>query len=62
MKETHMTTKNAKTKPEAEEAPAVPVAPKDARAELNRQFAEADEKGKAEIIEEVQASLGVRGF
>lgn len=36
--------------------------PKEQRAKLNEQFEAADEKGKAAIIEETQAGLGVRGY
>lgn len=35
---------------------------KERRAELNKQFEEADDKGKAAIIDETQAGLGVRGY
>lgn len=40
---------------------AVP-SPKEQRAALNKQFEEADEKGRAAIIEETQAGLGIRGY
>jgi hypothetical protein len=36
--------------------------PKEQRAALNKQFEEADEKGKAAIIDETQAGLGIRGY
>lgn len=36
--------------------------PKEKRAELNKQFEEADEKGKAAIIDETQVGLQVRGY
>lgn len=36
--------------------------PKEQRAAINKQFEEADEKGKAAIIDETQAGLGVRGY
>jgi len=36
--------------------------PKERRAEINRQFDEADEKAKAAIIDETQIGLQVRGY
>jgi hypothetical protein len=36
--------------------------PKEQRAALNKQFEEADEKGRAAIIDETQAGLGIRGY
>jgi hypothetical protein len=36
--------------------------PKEQRAALNKQFAEADAKGQAAIIDETQAGLGIRGY
>lgn len=38
------------------------LSPKEQRAKINEQFEAADEKGKAAIIEETQAGLGVRGY
>lgn len=38
------------------------LSPKEQRAALNEQFAKADEQGKADIIDETQSILGVRGF
>ena len=38
------------------------LSPKEQRARLNRQFEEADEKGKAAIIDETQVGLQVRGY
>ena len=36
--------------------------PKEQRAALNKKFEEADEKGKAAIIEETQLGLQIRGY
>lgn len=57
-------TKKAPAKKPAEKLDEAQAAqsPKDRRAELNKQFEEADEKGKAAIIDETQAGLGVRGY
>lgn len=38
------------------------LSPKEQRAKLNEQFAAADAKGQAAIIEETQVALGVRGY
>lgn len=56
-----MTTKKT-AKQEETEVAEPGLTPKERRAELNRQFEEADEKGKAEIIEETQIGLQVRGY
>lgn len=36
--------------------------PKERRAEINRQFAEADDKARAALTEEAQVGLQVRGY
>lgn len=36
--------------------------PKEQRDALNKKFEEADEKGKAAIIDETQVGLGIRGY
>jgi hypothetical protein len=48
------------SKAEGGQAPG--LSPKEQRARINAQFDEADEKGKAAIIEETQTGLGVRGY
>ena len=50
------------SKATAESGQAPGPSPKEQRAKLNEQFEKADEKGKAAIIDETQAGLGVRGY
>jgi hypothetical protein len=50
------------SKATAESGQAPGPSPKEQRAKLNRQFEEADEKGKAAIIDETQVGLQVRGY
>lgn len=50
------------SKATAESGQAPGPSPKEQRAKLNRQFDEADEKGKAAIIDETQVGLQVRGY
>lgn len=62
-----MTTKKPAAKKESAHTPqtgmeTAPLTPKEKRAELNKQFEEADEAGKAAIIEETQIGLQVRGY
>ena len=51
-----------KTEEKEPQVAAPGLSPKEARAALNKQFSDADDEGKAAIIEETQAGLGVRGF
>lgn len=56
-------TAKAKTAQQFAEADAkADPTPKEQRAEINKAFEEADDEGKAAIIAETQASLGVRGY
>jgi sRNA-binding protein len=50
------------SKSTAESGMAPGPSPKEQRAAINEQFEAADEKGRAAIIDETQAGLGVRGY
>lgn len=51
----------AATEANTGQAPA-PLTPAQEREALNKQFAEADEKGQAQIINDTQVGLQIRGY